>query len=132
MGIEGCPQRIELEVGPVRAIDLALYAVASGDHNPVHLDAEVARAAGFERPIVHGMLMMAYAGRLVAGHFGAGALRSFAVRFVGPALLGDRIALEGTLTARETGIATYEIRGRHSRGAECISGTARVAVPCSP
>lgn len=123
-----CPERIELEVGPVRAIDLALYAAASGDHNPLHLDAEVARAAGFERPVAHGMLMMAYAGRLVTKHFGAGSMRSFAVRFVGSALLGDRIVLQGTLTGRESNIATYDIRGRSSVGTECLAGTARVSV----
>ena len=39
------PATVELRCGPVGAIDLALYAAASGDHNPLHLDADVARAA---------------------------------------------------------------------------------------
>ncbi|TVQ79558.1 MAG: hypothetical protein EA369_04515 [Bradymonadales bacterium] len=34
------------------------YAEASGDHNPIHLSAEAARAAGLERPIAHGMLSL--------------------------------------------------------------------------
>jgi acyl dehydratase len=122
------PEHVELEVGPVRAIDLALYAAASGDHNPLHLDADTARAAGFERPIVHGMLAMAYAGRLLTQHFGTDALRSFAVRFVGSALLGDRIVLSGQLTTQVDGIATYALRGRNGKGEDCILGTARVAL----
>jgi len=120
------PSRIELEVGPVKALDLALYAAASGDHNPLHLDAEVARAAGFERPVVHGMLSMAYVGRLLTQRFGAGSLRSLAVRFVGTALLGDRIRLGADLTSLDDGIATYAVRCRNEKGEDCVVGTARL------
>ena len=35
------PPELELSCGPVTAIDLALFAAASGDHNPLHLDADV-------------------------------------------------------------------------------------------
>jgi acyl dehydratase len=48
------PASIRLECGPVTALDLALYAASSSDHNPLHLDDEIARAVGFERPVVHG------------------------------------------------------------------------------
>jgi acyl dehydratase len=60
MSADGYPAYLELECGPVTAIDLALFAAASGDHNPLHLDADVARAAGFDRPLVHGMLSTAF------------------------------------------------------------------------
>ena len=89
-----CPERIELDCGPVAAIDLALYAAASGDHNPLHLDAGVARAAGFERPVVHGMLTMAYIARLMTRHFGVSSLLSLSTRFAAPALLGDTVRLD--------------------------------------
>ncbi len=39
--------------------DLVKYAGASGDFNEIHYNYEVAKQAGFERPIVHGMLTMA-------------------------------------------------------------------------
>jgi len=56
----------ELEVGQelprssrwVTREDVIAYAKASGDHNPLHLDDEVARAAGFDRVIAHGMYTM--------------------------------------------------------------------------
>jgi acyl dehydratase len=56
-----CPETLELALDPITAVDLALYAAASGDLNPLHLDADVARAAGFDRPIAHGMRTMACA-----------------------------------------------------------------------
>jgi acyl dehydratase len=120
------PERIELDCGPVAAIDLALYAAASGDHNPLHLDAEVAHAAGFDRPVVHGMLTMAHLGRLITRHFGEQSLMSLATRFVAPAVLGDTIHLNGTLAEVANGVARYDITARNSKGATLATGAARV------
>ena len=53
------PNELALRCGPISRHRPRPYAAASGDHEPLHLDTEVARAAGFERPIVHGMLTMA-------------------------------------------------------------------------
>jgi acyl dehydratase len=120
------PERIELVCGPVTAVDLSLYAAASGDRNPLHLDEDVAKAAGFERPIVHGMLTMAYCGRLMTTHFGVGALRSLAVRFVGPALRGEQVVLTATLKGIQSGIATYDIAGSNADGKDLVTGSACV------
>src|SRR5205823_2008850 len=79
------PPSLELRWGPISAVDLALYAAASGDHNPLHLDADVARAAGFERTVVHGMLTMACVGRLFTSRFGPLSLLSLQTRFTGVA-----------------------------------------------
>src|SRR2546430_3363504 len=84
-----CPATLELSLGPITAVDLALYAAASGDLNPLHLDADTAHAAGFERPIAHRMPTMACAGRLFTDHFGATAPPMLRTRFVGSAKLGD-------------------------------------------
>lgn len=122
------PERIQLECGPVQAIDLALYAAASGDHNALHLDATVAQAAGFDRPVVHGMLTMAYAARLFTHHFGACTLRSLSTRFVGAAQLGDTITLTGTLSEVAAGEAIYTLTAVNGSGAELVSGRARVSI----
>ena len=47
--------------------DLVRYAEASGDHNPIHQDEEVARSVGLPGVIAHGMYTMALAARAVDG-----------------------------------------------------------------
>lgn len=126
------PERIELQCGPVTAVDLALYAAASGDHNPLHLDLEVARAAGFEKPLVHGMLTMAYAGRLLTERFGLLALQSLATRFVGAATLGDTIVLQGTLTGVSGDVAAYQLQAQNGAGSELLTGLAKVTLSTGP
>jgi acyl dehydratase len=120
------PRELQLDCGPVAAIDLALFAAASGDHNPLHLDAEVARTAGFPRPVVHGMLTMAYAGRLLTRHFGPGSLRSLRTRFTGVATLGDTILLGATLEKVEGELGHYNLRAQAGTGAELARGLATV------
>ena len=50
----------------IRRSDLVAYAHAGGDHNPIHLDDEAARAAGLQGVIAHGMYTMGLAARAVA------------------------------------------------------------------
>lgn len=126
-----CPETLELTLAPIAAVDLALYAAASGDLNPLHLDAEVARAAGFERPIAQGMRTMACAARLFTEHFGATALRALNTRFVGTAKLGDVLVLRATLTQLDGDIASYDVTVQTSNAAPVVSGHARVAVTTS-
>lgn len=121
------PALLELNCGPVTAIDLALFAAASGDHNPLHLDVEVARAAGFDRPVVHGMLTMAYAARLLTLRFGATGVRALEMRFTGVAKLGDAVILRADLSKAEDGLGHYELRATTAVGIELATGSARVA-----
>jgi acyl dehydratase len=66
------------------------YAHASGDHNPIHLDHEAARAVGLPRRILHGLCTMALAGRAVAEVAGHEPSR-LAVRFSAPVALGATV-----------------------------------------
>ena len=50
---------------PVAEDQTERYAEASGDHNAFHLDEGAARAAGLPGIIVHGLCLMAFAGRAV-------------------------------------------------------------------
>jgi acyl dehydratase len=71
---------------------IAAYAAASGDHNPIHLDPEFARSVGLPGVIAHGMLQMGLLAR-VAGE--PGQLRRLSCRFAGMVRPGDTVAFRG-------------------------------------
>src|SRR6218665_3190280 len=60
---------------------LALYAGASGDHTPIHIDIASARSAGLDDVFAHGMLSAAYVGGLVTDWAGQQRLRRLHLRF---------------------------------------------------
>jgi len=71
---------------------IAAYAAASGDGNPIHLDDEFARSVGLPGVIAHGMLQMGLLAR-VAGE--PGRLRKLSCRFVGIVRPGDTVTFRG-------------------------------------
>ncbi|QLQ25524.1 MAG: dehydratase [Dechloromonas sp.] len=80
------------------AIDRALlcrFAGASGDLNPIHVDIDFARRAGMPDVFAHGMLGMAWLGRLLTGWRPQSCLRSFTVRFMALTHLGNQPVLRG-------------------------------------
>ncbi len=83
---------------------IAAYAEASGDRNPIHLDEEFARSVGLPGVIAHGMLLMG----LMASTVGESSkLRQISVRFGGIVVPGDTI----TFTA-----AGGELKAVNQRG----------------
>jgi acyl dehydratase len=81
----------------------ALIYRLSGDYNPLHSDPATARAAGFERPILHGLAtfgMAGYALCQLADERGAGEPASMSVRFSAPVFPGDMIAFDFWIDGR--------------------------------
>ena len=91
-----------LELPAIDRTQLALFAGASGDHNPVHIDIDFARAAGHDDVFAQGMLVMAELGRLLTAHFPIEALRAFSTRFVAITRVHDRLTCRGSVVAIET------------------------------
>lgn len=74
--------------------DQALLFRLSGDFNPLHADPDVARDAGFARPILHGLCTYGIACRAVLQSvcdYEASAIRSFDTRFTSPVFPGETI-----------------------------------------
>jgi acyl dehydratase len=73
--------------------DVTAFARLSGDENPVHLDADAARAAGFDREIVHGVLVVSLISRLLGTVLpGPGTiLLGQELRYRRPVYPGDRV-----------------------------------------
>lgn len=70
------------------------YAEPSGDHNPIHLDPDFARAVGLPGIINHGLCTMAFASHAVLGiaETDPRTLERLAVRFAKPVLPGQDIS----------------------------------------
>ncbi len=80
-----------LTLPPITRATLAVYCGASGDHNPVHVDIDFARASGLDDVITHGMLVMAYTGRVLTDWAPPAAIRRFDTRFLAVTRVGDVI-----------------------------------------
>jgi len=89
-----------LNLAPINRTTLALFAGASGDHNQIHIDIDYARKAGMADVFAHGMLSMAYLGRLLTQWVDQRQLRHFAVRFVGITHLGHQLTCTGKVVAK--------------------------------
>lgn len=125
-----------LEVAPISRLDLALYCGASGDHNPIHVDSDFARASGRPDVFVHGMLVMAYAGRMLTQWAPQRALRDFKVRFVQVTQVGDRLQCIGMVVAKFVVNGEQRMRVeftvRNQEGHVRVKGDATLAMNSSP
>jgi acyl dehydratase len=128
----------EVELTPS---DVSAYAHAVGDVNPVHHDAEFARATRFGRPIASGTHTTALLLALTASHFSkSGAMLGleFWVRFRRAIFADERIRLEW-LVVRVTpnarlGGDVVELRGRirGQDGVTALGAKGTVLVTPSP
>ncbi|WP_434614305.1 MaoC/PaaZ C-terminal domain-containing protein [Arthrobacter sp. A5] len=92
------------------SLDQALIYRLNGDRNPLHSDPQLAGMVGFEKPILHGLCTMGFAGRAVLeniadsdpGNFG-----SLSVRFASPVVPGDELTT--SIWKTETG-ALFQVR----------------------
>ena len=89
-----------LQLPPVNRTALALFAGASGDHNPIHIDTDFARKAGMPDVFAQGMLGMAWLGRLLTQWAPQSQLRRFDVRFQGITHLGHAVRCTGRVVEK--------------------------------
>jgi acyl dehydratase len=81
---------------------LWMYAGASGDFNPIHVDKEFAEKVGLGGTIAHGLSSMARLGRCITDWVGdPGALKRFGVRFASPARPGDTVTFWGKVVDKK-------------------------------
>jgi acyl dehydratase len=122
----------ELAIEPISRTTLALFAGASGDRNPIHIDLDVARSAGLDDVFAHGMLSMAYLGRLLTNAFPQQQLRSWRVRFAAITPVHAQLTCTGVITAIDEVAgerrATVDLRVTLADGTETLTGQAVVAL----
>ena len=93
----------------VRAADVAAYAEAGGDRNPLHLDGAFARSVGFDDVIAHGMFTMGHMATAVTAWAGEDAIvERITAQFRAPVFMGEEIRAGGTVRAVEDGVVTVD------------------------
>lgn len=123
---------------PITQEQLRLYAEASGDYNPIHLDEEAARRVGLDGVIAHGMLSMAFLGQF-AGQFIAETPEAYIaqlrVRFSGMVRLGDTLTCLGSVKdndeSGEQKTVTIECWAQNQKGEKVTGGEAVLVMPLS-
>jgi acyl dehydratase len=97
----------------VTRADLVAYADASGDHNPIHQDDDVARSVGLPGVIAHGMFTMALAARAVEDWTGAADVVELGCKFTSPVVVPAAgtvtVTVGGTVKSVTDGLATLAL-----------------------
>lgn len=120
-----------LDLPPINRTTLALFAGASGDHNPIHIDTDFARKAGMPDVFAHGMLGMAWLGRLLTNWAPQSRLRRFDVRFQGITHLANAISCSGRVVEKRDADRSVrvEVQSINQHGQTKIAGDAWISLP---
>lgn len=126
---ERLPERIS---APVSRATLALFAGASHDHVPLHIDSDFARAAGMGDVFGHGMLSMAYLAQMLTRWAPQDRLRRWNLRFTAITPLHATVTCRGEVTEifEEAGerLARVRIGSWIDDGTQTLDGEAVVAL----
>jgi 3-hydroxybutyryl-CoA dehydratase len=112
--------------------NINLYAEASGDFNPIHIDEAFAAKTPLGGTIAHGMLVLAYASEMMTRAFGKSWLDGgrLSVRFKAPARPQDTITTSGKIDSIESkeGVShvNCSLECRNQNGDVIITGGAVV------
>ena len=114
--------------------NINLYAEASQDFNPIHIDEEFAKNTLLGGTIAHGMLILAYVSQMMMAAFGRSWLvgGKLDVRFKAPARPGDTITVSGVIRKLDKDGERTSINCgvlcTNQKGDTIITGEAKVGV----
>jgi 3-hydroxybutyryl-CoA dehydratase len=110
--------------------DVRMFARATGDLNPLHLDEEYAAKSRFGHRVAHGMLSAGMISAVLGTELpGPGTIYlGQTLKFLAPVYLGDSITATVTLAEynREKGRMTFQTVCTNQDGAEVVNGEAQV------
>jgi acyl dehydratase len=120
---------VSCQFGPLTRTTLALFAGASGDHNPMHIDIDFAKGAGMPDVFSHGMLVMAFMGRMLHEWAGRQNVRRWGARFTSITPVNSIIVCSAAITGRtEDGLWHANAEVTTTDGTLLISGYADIAL----
>lgn len=105
------------------------YAEASGDHNPIHVDAAFAASTPFGGTIAHGMLVLAFIAEMMHQAHGQEWLRSgrMKVRFKAPTRAGETVTASASAAKEGPEVIEYAVKCTTGADDVVIEGRASVA-----
>ncbi len=122
----------EVVFGPISRGTLALYAGASGDHNLIHVDTDIAQAAGVPDVFAQGMLSFGVLARVPTTWAGAERLKSFSARFISVTQVHDLITCSGKvvelLEIQGERVARVALEATAQDGRKTLTGEALVSL----
>jgi 3-hydroxybutyryl-CoA dehydratase len=108
------------------------FAALSGDHNPLHVDSDSARAAGFRERLVHGLLTASYYSTLIGIHLPGryALLQGLDVAFTLPVYPGDTLTVSGTIVflSEAARLAKIEAEVRNGEGSRVSKAKIRAGI----
>jgi acyl dehydratase len=113
--------------------DVRTFAGVSGDDNPIHLDPDYIRdQTTFERPIVHGVLLLGIVSKVLGRDFpGYGSIAvSLSARFIRPVLVDSEITVEVKISEKDE--KRKHVKARiyvYCEGKMCVGGDATMIPP---
>lgn len=118
--------------GPITRHILGVYAGASGDYNPLHIDSDIARQTGMPDVFAHGMLSAAYLARVLTHWVEQSAIRRLSVRFAAITQLGDEVRCQARVSEKfvqnSEQCVALELTARNQSDEIKLTGTAVVAL----
>ncbi|MPZ68821.1 MAG: dehydratase [Actinobacteria bacterium] len=124
-GDDSAPEVLYEETTKVDDDQTHRYAEASGDHNPIHLDENVAKMAGLPGIINHGMCTMAIAAKGAVNGLAAGdpeRIKKVSVRFSKPVIPGQELTTKFWKTSESGDVTTYGFETYNPTGQAVIKG----------
>jgi acyl dehydratase len=115
--------------------NINLYAEASRDFNPIHINVEFARKTPLGGTIAHGMLILAYVSQMMTVAFGKSWLSGsmLNVRFKNPARPGDSLTIKGRISKVEKSdsqnLVSCEVSCHNQNGDAIVTGETSVKLP---
>ena len=117
-----------LTLGPIGQADLVLYANASGDQNPIHINQNFAKKSGLPNVIAHGMLIMSYLGRLLTNFIPQSSIKNFTVQFSNMTHLNQQVICTGKVLEKDSidgkEVVTISLKVEDLQGEKKIIGQA--------